>query len=549
MQVSNTKQLACDHNIYQPTDANFQHAALGGQDAEAIHLPLYDLLQQVPAPICFLCGPKHIFKFANVRYCQLSGQSGPDLIGKSTHELMPVFDIPDLAEKLDRAYTTGISFIAKEIRILSNQSNPGQAEERFFNLTYQPARNSNGEVDGILIHGVDVTEQVLAREQHEKLVKALALEHASLQAVMDQMTAGLILVEAPSGKPLMSNEKMSQFLQPDTQDSIGYAHFSALHPDKTSYLAQEYPLARALLHHEVIRQEEILHQRDDGSLMLLSVTATPIHDTEGNVIAAACLIQDISERQELARRKDEFISMTGHELKTPITTIKANLQLAQRRIKKLVSLADNLPAVTITKIGQVEDLIVRSLRQVDVQKRLIDDLVDASRIQANKLHFSLKICNLTYIVRNIVEDQRTLTPTRMIIFEMPQNTTITVQADEDRIGQVINNYLTNALKYSPETQPVSIGLGYENQHVQVWVQDRGPGIAQEEQHHIWERFYQIQGIVEQKGGTSTGLGLGLYICRELIQRQGGTVGVESTLGHGSRFWFTLPLAQTEEKSV
>jgi hypothetical protein len=115
-----------------------------------------------------------------------------------------------------------------------------------------------------------------------------------------------------------------------------------------------------------------------------------------------------------------------------------------------------------------------------------------------------------------------------------------VLADRDRISQVVTNYVTNAIRYSPASQPVHIGLTAEKDLARVWVRDRGPGLSAEAQKEIWQRFHQVKGIPAQSG-SGKGLGLGLYICQTLIAQHQGEVGVESSPGEGSRFWFTLPI--------
>lgn len=116
--------------------------------------------------------------------------------------------------------------------------------------------------------------------------------------------------------------------------------------------------------------------------------------------------------------------------------------------------------------------------------------------------------------------------------------------DRDRIGQVVTNYLTNALKYPPPDRPIEVGVEREGEHARVWIRDQGPGSPLVEQERIWERFYRIQGG-EVSGNSGADLGLGLYICRTLVEGHGGDTGVTSTPGAGTTFWFTLPLVRKE----
>jgi len=179
-----------------------------------------------------------------------------------------------------------------------------------------------------------------------------------------------------------------------------------------------------------------------------------------------------------------------------------------------------------------------------VQSRLINDLMDASRIQADKLALSPQTRDLVTIIREVWEEQCQVTPRRTITLEVQTQEPLLVCVDSERIAQIVSNYLTNAIKYSPEAEPITIGLNVEGPNVCVWVRDHGIGLSEEVQQHIWDRFYQVQG--RERGSRVAGLGLGLYICQTLVRRHGGTVGVDSKVGEGSRFWFTLPLVTNED---
>jgi signal transduction histidine kinase/PAS domain-containing protein len=246
--------------------------------------------------------------------------------------------------------------------------------------------------------------------------------------------------------------------------------------------------------------------------------------------------------REANRRMDEFLGMAGHELRTPLTAISGNIQLAQRQVKKSINEDGKYTDDLASKLELIQTLLDRAERQVRLQNRLVGDLLDISRIQAHKIALKLGSCDLVVIVREAVQDQCLLVPARSIRLHVPAKATVPVVADADRIGQVVTNYLTNALKYSPADRPVEVFLALEGQKARVSVQDEGPGLSPAEQHAIWERFYQVERITVQSG-SSTGLGLGLHICKMIIEQHQGQVGVQSSPGEGSTFWFTLPLAR------
>jgi signal transduction histidine kinase len=148
---------------------------------------------------------------------------------------------------------------------------------------------------------------------------------------------------------------------------------------------------------------------------------------------------------------------------------------------------------------------------------------------------------LDAVVREAVEEQRQLHPERTIALDVPSEPRVPVVADAHRLGQVVTNLLTNALKYSPTDRPVEVGLQVHNQQARVWVRDAGPGLPPAEQEHVWERYYRAPGVSVQSG-SGIGLGLGLHISRTIIEQHQGQVSVQSAPGQGSTFWFSLPLA-------
>jgi signal transduction histidine kinase len=249
--------------------------------------------------------------------------------------------------------------------------------------------------------------------------------------------------------------------------------------------------------------------------------------------------------QRTKEQKDEFLSIVSHELRSPITTIKGNVQLAKMR---LLLAMHSLPAgndTLVTILEEIQLMLDRVERQANVQNQRIKDLLDSSRIQLSQLDLQKERANLITIVHKTMEDLQSASPARRIQLIEPAEESISVLVDAERIGQVINNYVTNALKYSPEDRPVEAQMEKRGSMVRFSVRDQGPGLSPSEQVHIWERFYQVEGIKRQRGFTA-GMGLGLYICRAIIEQHQGEVGVESIKDEGSAFWFTLPVIEDEQ---
>jgi PAS domain S-box-containing protein len=251
-------------------------------------------------------------------------------------------------------------------------------------------------------------------------------------------------------------------------------------------------------------------------------------------------VLDLTARKELERQRDLFLGMTGHELKTPLAALRGTLQLVQRRLKQVVTTEDHVSPKIHTFFESLPKNLENSIRQVDAQTRLINDLLDLSRITANTLKLELEPSDLITIVRETVEDMRVIVPERVLLLELPKHTVVNVLADRGRISEVVTNYITNAIRYASPDQPIQIGLTVEQDQARVWVRDRGPGLSEEAQKDIWLRYHQVKGAPVQSGSRK-GLGLGLYICQTVITQHHGACGVESTPGEGATFWFTLPL--------
>lgn len=248
-----------------------------------------------------------------------------------------------------------------------------------------------------------------------------------------------------------------------------------------------------------------------------------------------------SQATELAlraanQRMEEFLGMVSHELKTPLTSIKGNTQLALRQLKSSMQ--------TFERIVSLHEAADQQSRRLN---RLVDDLLDVSRAQAGHLEIIAGPCDLREIVLEALQEQRKMWPGRTIHLDMDEEARLPLNADADRIAQVISNYLTNALKYSDADQPVFVKVLREGQQAYLAVRDQGPGLPSDEQERIWSRFHRTPGIeVRSSSHTSqAGLGLGLYISKTIIESQQGEVGVQSRPGEGSTFWFRLPLASGE----
>lgn len=241
---------------------------------------------------------------------------------------------------------------------------------------------------------------------------------------------------------------------------------------------------------------------------------------------AALLEQTVEERTrelvEANRIKDEFMRIAAHELHTPLTSLKLMTQLLRRQFGQTD--------------GPVEKHLLRMERAIDRMNQLINDLLDVARIESGRLELRFGPCHVQELCRQVVDEQAAAT-NRVITLSVPDEP-LEVELDADRISQVITNLLSNALKYSPATTTVSLTLEQDGEQIILCVRDQGAGIPAEALPHIFDRFYRVPGI-EVQSGSGIGLGLGLHICQEIIERHGGQIWAESTVGSGSAFYVAL----------
>lgn len=235
------------------------------------------------------------------------------------------------------------------------------------------------------------------------------------------------------------------------------------------------------------------------------------------------------ELEQSNQLKDQFLSMASHELKTPITSIRGQAQAVLRRLSKKSELSSEMQIVRTT------------LEKIDEQtyrlNALVDDLLSLGSMRAGKLELRLDACDLRDVCRSVVEDQRLLTE-RPIEFAAPA-TALMVQADSDRLSQVLVNLISNAVKYSPEDRPVQVRVSQQDAYAVLQVQDEGVGIPKEEQKRIFETFYRTS---DAQASNKSGWGLGLAICKDIVERHNGRIRCESEQGKGSTFLVELPLS-------
>ncbi len=416
-------------------------------------------------------------------------------------------------------------------------------------------------------------EAALARVQAGE---AEAAEHAEhLRTILETMADGVVVV-GQDGCLIHTNHAFRQLLAADrlpcfkaTSPAELGPHLDVRDPATGAILPfEDSPVARVLRGEEVAGPlPDIRVRAHDGRELDMSVSAAPLRDGAGHVMAAIVVLHDQTERNRLAHeremaradelvarqtseRMEQFLAVAAHDLRTPLTATVGYLGLAKRQTEHLADAAQEASPALAPAVAAVRDRLDDADRGAERLARLLTLLFDTSAIRADRLELRRVACDLAALVREQVAGQLAAAPGRAIRLRTPPSGgLVPVEADADRIGQVLANYVTNALKYAPADRPIDVSVGARRGRARVAVRDRGPGIPAEERARVWDLFHRAPGAAA-RGGTASGvqgvaggsLGLGLYICKAIVEAHGGQVGVEGAVGEGSTFWFTLPLA-------
>jgi PAS domain S-box-containing protein len=266
-------------------------------------------------------------------------------------------------------------------------------------------------------------------------------------------------------------------------------------------------------------QIEVRLRNLSGTFKWHLIRAHAIIDSDGHVSKWIGSCTDIDYHVVAIQHLDEFISIASHELRTPITTLKASLQLLTKLVPEDAGLVTSLMSRANTSIGKINSLV--------------DDLLHAGNIKEGRMVLNKEQFNVAQLLKDTCPHIKAAGKYKLII-DCPSE--LVAFGDPHRIDQVLVNFVNNAIKYAPDSMEIFVSASSNNEGVRFSVKDKGPGIPAEKLPYIFDRYYRVN----RSAGNYTGLGLGLYICSEIIKQHGGKIGVESKLKEGTLFWFLLP---------
>lgn len=372
---------------------------------------------------------------------------------------------------------------------------------------------------------------IIVGRLRDKLEKAWSYERVfrneaedrqrQLEIILQQLPVGVLIVDMADHHISYSNHQAEELLGIELPKDTDLNHAFQVEQLRGEVMPSDWPLDRTLNRLETVSDEEIHYQKANGQTAHLKINAAPVYNYNDQPIAAIATIMDVSLAKELEQRKDEFISIASHELKTPVTSLKIYLQLLEKQSK------------TLDEAGR-QELINKANRQVTRLASLMAELLDLSRLQSNKIEYSYKQQSVDQLVKEAIE---IIQPSTSHPITLTGKTKLPLTIDGPKIQQVVTNIVANAVKYSPSNTPISVKLSQDQEETVIKVADKGVGISLPDQAKIFDLFFQADSTNKK---TYPGLGIGLYLSKQIIQQHAGRIEVESTVGKGSIFSIILP---------
>src|SRR3989440_1768635 len=387
-------------------------------------------------------------------------------------------------------------------------------------------------------------ENVRLRERETALWRQAELGRQRLELIISSMAEGLLITDARGAITLLnySAQNLLAQAQVDLQQDIPLGKLVLT--SNVRWLNKLAEIVDQALAGEIVMNQELIAGESGETVPLtLSISAAPLHDAsqpQSQAIGVVAVLNDITSNKQIEKLKDEFVSVVSHELRTPLTSIKGFTQHLIRRIDRRLRKAHQ-EQNNIASAGDLpESYDLRSLHIVQSQtehlERLVNDLLDLSRVQWGNLNLQYTSFFLADVLAECVHSAQVSADQHTIYLDIQVQDT-KILADQTRMGQVIGNILDNAVKYSPNGGQVTVQLGDLDGDYLVNITDQGIGINPVYLDHIFERFYRLRNSASRQ---YSGIGLGLYVTRAIIERHGGRIWVTNNQGVGCTFSFTLP---------
>lgn len=456
-----------------------------------------------------------LIQFYNDAYLPSLGKDGrhPHAIGQKGKDCWPE-NWPIIGPMIEGVMNGGGSTWNEDQLLPIFRNN--RMEEAFWTFSYSCLNGDDGKPSGVLAICQETTEKVLYNNaiHKNKIELDFVIEAAQLSTWDWDIETGIMTgnkrLRDWCGVPLSSSNYITTAIQtsiiPEDREMVSAAIAKALEKNSTG----NYNVIYTIIHPtNLVRR-------------IIKAKGKTLFDTNGNALRFSGILQDITEEYSIQLRKDEFLSVASHEIKTPLTTLKCSLQVLEMIIS------------TNADPSKVPLLLNKASSNVEKLLDIIEDLMNATKIQQGQIQLNKEWFKIADLINSCLENQLSI---EKYDIQLTGDLEVQIYADQRRIEQVLINFINNAIKYASNSTNIDINIEKSKNSILVTVTDYGMGIMAEKIPYLFDRYYKV----DNSGSQFAGLGLGLYICSDIIQRHRGEIGVNSTVGEGSKFWFILPI--------
>jgi PAS domain S-box-containing protein len=510
-------------------------------DAARAEQRLREIFAQAPAFLAVLSGPQHVFEFVNDAYMQLIGHRS--VTGLSVAEGLPEITDQGFVELLDEVYRTGRPFVGRGLPAMLERVPGEPPEERIVDFVYQPISAADGKRSGIVVHGSDVSEAVMARREIERLLQLSeeTRSHVEESEERYRFLANAIPVQVwtatAHGELDYVSARTAKFFGVSEAELLGSGWVDLLHADDVARTEERW--ARSISTGEDYEVEFRLRRRGGSDYRWHLSRAIPQRDEDGNILRWFGTNIDIEDRRqaetelkrltheatEANRAKSDFLAAMSHELRTPLNAIGGYAQLIELGVRGPITEEQR---VDLSKIQRSKDHL----------NSLVSDVLNFAKAGAGRVEYrveEIQICRTVSAVLDMITPQ--LREKHLSLDASDVTADICAIADEDRTRQILLNLLANAVKFTASGGSISLDVSASDANVAIAVVDSGIGVPPNEIERIFEPFVQGGRAL---GSSDHGVGLGLAISRQLARAMGGDLRVASEVGAGSAFTLTLP---------
>lgn len=530
--MSINEELASANEEYIATN---EELVQNREDLQASEHRARNIVSGAPFPIGVYTGREMRIVMANQAILDVWGKGG-DVTGRTYHEILPELKDSGIYEQLDQVFTTGEPYHARNQRV--DLVVDGKLQPFYFNYSFTPLHDTNGHIYGVMNTAAEITDLILAKQQVEQ-------SEDNLNVMIAQAPVAMCILSGPDHVITVANHLMVELWGKPQAEVMNKPVFEAL-PDARgqglesimknvyetgeTFYASELPVSLIRNGRPDIVYQNFVYQAYRGAdgpvagVMAITIDVTEQVLARNELLATKKHLEaELEISRKLQQQKDDFIGMASHELKTPITSLSAMIQVAQGKLKNS---ADPFLAQAMEKAGV----------QVKRMTGMINGFLNVSRLESGKIEIIKSAFDIGELLQEVIEESKLTAGAHAILLD--ECSPLEIEADRDKINSVISNLVSNAIKYSPKGKTVSVACTINDDAITVSVKDEGMGIKQQDIGKIFDRYYRVKTEHTQH---IAGFGIGLYLSAEIVQRHAGRIWAESESGKGSIFYFSLPL--------